>query len=606
MKKNVFAIITSLILLISMFASMPVIADTTTAEEIGGLDFYSITVHYENPVLVSLYKTKIEVENDKGKKTKVDVEYFYNTNAESEDGKYVNDKGEALTADKLVIPAGTKSIQNFYQTITDSDASSVIKSAMWYSKLPYKNAFLTHITNGSGICTTGKVDLFGITDVYDDAPYEHQNPNFKYADDGYALAAETDENGTQLKIDINGYLVDTANNIWKTSNGERVELYTQVPVIKKTGEFESLRKCPACNKRKPSSEKNAVWTCSCGQEVKGDPVTMVALSDTYEWVSFNDRIGENGKIVDIQTLEYDYMVTEEEYTNFLSSSENVLNMYRVKNTEDYDKAPKNAKYTTYVQTCLVDKEKTPDTYWSTDRQFTTDDIVRDENGYIAYGTPKVGTPVLNAKVKDITVEIDALGAQTYDDLASDPQQKNTITISINDCDYNANLYKQWFDEGLYTQEEYDELCRFVVGTAKSKTTRTEVNINKGEYKDDKEYGYSPTVASVSIGASAEILAKLPQSAKIYIDFDINEQQPEAAWDETYQKKMLYKEDGASSVINAKVTTLTDADKPVKKAPIAAQNDGGFPTWAIFAIAGGAVVIVAVVVVVIILLKKKKK
>ena len=224
MKKNVFAIITSLILLISMLASIPVIADTTTAEEIGGLDFYSITVHYENPVLVSLYKTKIEVENDKGKKTKVDVEYFYNTNAESEDGKYVNDKGEALTADKLVIPAGTKSIQNFYQTITDSDASSVIKSAMWYSKLPYKNAFLTHITNGSGICTTGKVDLFGITDVYDDAPYEHQNPNFKYADDGYALAAETDENGTQLKIDINGYLVDTANNIWKTSNGERVEM----------------------------------------------------------------------------------------------------------------------------------------------------------------------------------------------------------------------------------------------------------------------------------------------------------------------------------------------------------------------------------------------
>ena len=70
--------------------------------------------------------------------------------------------------------------------------------------------------------------------------------------------------------------------------------------------------------------------------------------------------------------------------------------------------------------------------------------------------------------------------------------------------------------------------------------------------------------------------------------------------------MLYKENGASSVINDKVTTLTDADKPVKKAPIAAQNDGGFPTWAIFAIAGGAVVIVAVVVVVIILLKKKKK
>ena len=51
MKKNVFAIITSLILLISMFASMPVIADTTTAEEIGGLDFYSITLYFIKPKL---------------------------------------------------------------------------------------------------------------------------------------------------------------------------------------------------------------------------------------------------------------------------------------------------------------------------------------------------------------------------------------------------------------------------------------------------------------------------------------------------------------------------------------------------------------------------
>ena len=60
---------------------------------------------------------------------------------------------------------------------------------------------------------------------------------------------------------------------------------------------------------------------------------------------------------------------------------------------------------------------------------------------------------------------------------------------MNDCEYNANLYKQWFDEGLYTQEEYDELCRLVVGTAQSKTTRTEVNINKGEYKNDKDEDY---------------------------------------------------------------------------------------------------------------------
>ena len=61
MKKKFFAIVTTLILVLSMFASVPVIADESNAEEIGGLDFYSITLHYENPVLVSYYETKIDV-----------------------------------------------------------------------------------------------------------------------------------------------------------------------------------------------------------------------------------------------------------------------------------------------------------------------------------------------------------------------------------------------------------------------------------------------------------------------------------------------------------------------------------------------------------------
>ena len=88
MKKKVFAIVTMLILVVSLFASVPVMADETATAEIGGLDFYSITVHYENPVLVSYYETKIEVVDEKGKTKKVDVKYFYNTDAESEDKKY--------------------------------------------------------------------------------------------------------------------------------------------------------------------------------------------------------------------------------------------------------------------------------------------------------------------------------------------------------------------------------------------------------------------------------------------------------------------------------------------------------------------------------------
>lgn len=89
----------------------------------------------------------------------------------------------------------------------------------------------------------------------------------------------------------------------------------------------------------------------------------------------------------------------------------------------------------YVKTVRVDSKKDSETYFNTDRVFDASDILKDEkNGYIIMGTPRIGTPVLNVSVKDITVELDALGTQLYDDVASDPQQKNTITLSINDCE----------------------------------------------------------------------------------------------------------------------------------------------------------------------------
>lgn len=577
MKKKVFAIVTMLILVVSLFASVPVMADEAATAEIGGLDFYSITVHYENPVLVSYYETKIEVVDEKGKTKKVDVKYFYNTDAESEDKKYeYTDKKSnvvSLTADKLVIPAK----DNFYQV----NAATNINSDFWYSKVPYSNAFLTHIVNGSAICTSSKIDLFGITKPYDDAPYEHKNPNIKYADDGYALATQTDANGNNLKIDVNGYLVDTNDNIWRTSNDERVELFTQIPVVKKTGEVTK----------------------------KGVPVTQIVLSDEYEWVPFNDRFDDKGKIVDIQTLEYMYMVDEAEFDAFLESDSNTLKLKRTADAAAYKAAPSKAKEIAYVTTCLVDKEKDSTTYWNKDRQFNQDDIVKDEMGFVAYSTPRIGTPLLNAKIKDITVEIDALGTKLYDDLASDPQQKNTITVSINDCEYNAKLYKQWFDEGLYTQAEYDALTKFVLGTAKSKTTRTEIDMDKANYKKQAEYGYSTTVASVSIGASADILAKIPASAKIFVGFAINEQQPEAAWNETYQKKMLTKDSATrgSTVISEKIDLLTDADKPVVKNNNTNADVATSVSYVvIIAIAAVAVVLVAAVVVIIIVVSKKKK
>ena len=65
MKKKIFATITALLILVSVFASVPVaLADDS---EIGGLDFYSITIHYNQEILVNYYETKVKVKNELAK-----------------------------------------------------------------------------------------------------------------------------------------------------------------------------------------------------------------------------------------------------------------------------------------------------------------------------------------------------------------------------------------------------------------------------------------------------------------------------------------------------------------------------------------------------------
>lgn len=574
MKKKIFATITALLILVSVFASVPVaLADDL---EIGGLDFYSITIHYNQEILVNYYETKVKVKNETGKTVTQDVKYFYNIDAETEEEKYIGKKDIAMKSDKLVIPAGLKSSGTFYQLST---TDGTIKNGLHYSKFPYAHAFITHIIDSSVLRTTSKIDLFGIVAPYDDAPYEHQNPNLQYAEDGYALANEKDSNGNNLKIDVNGYLIDTADSIWRTSNNERIELYTNIPIIRKTGQTRGNK-----------------------------PVTEVVDSDEMEWVPFNDRFDENGKIKNVKNMNYKYIITDEEYDAFLADeSQTVLKLHRAESDEAYNDAPAKGKMISYVKTVRVDSKKDSETYFNTDRVFDASDILKDEkNGYIIMGTPRIGTPVLNVSVKDITVELDALGTQLYDDVASDPQQKNTITLSINDCELNANLHKKWFDEGLYTEDEYKAKMTYVLGSAKSVTTRTEINTTKSEYKDTSEYGYSPTVKSISIGASEELLKNLPNNATIYVNFHISEHQPAAAFDEAYQKKFLLLDSSKqSSLLSEMLNLLTDADKPTPKQDNSSLSTG-FPTWAIIAIIAGAVVIIAVVVVIIVVTSKKKK
>ncbi len=536
MKKKFFAWIAALALSTSTFAS--ILPTAAAVDSVGGFDFYSITIRYSEEILVDY------------------------------DDDFTDSKNEY--SDTLVIGTGTPAKPGFFQV----QAEDKIVSDAYYSKVPKRNGFITHITDGSAIVSAEKINLFGVSDPYDDEPYVNQNPNIKYADDGYALAQEKDESGEHSKIDVNGYLVES-DMIWRTREDERVELFVQVPVVKKTGVI----------------KKN------------GDPETTIVASDNYEWIPLDQRLDENGKIANIQNLEYNYMATNDEYDAFLESDENELKLYRAADEDTFKKASRKAKDTAYAQTYLVKGND-----FSTDKTFTQDDIVRDANGFVTFASPKMGTPLSAVTIEEITIEIDALGTQLYDDINSDPQQKNTITLSLNECKYNAEMIKQWYDEALYTEEEYFAEKAFVLGTAKAETTRTEIETSKTKYKETNDIKYSPTVKSVKLDLNKDVLSNLPYTANIYLDFSISENQPAEAFDEAYQKDMLEGELDSNDV-----SLLTDADKPKANTPTNSADSfltkkilGPISGTGILIIGGGIIVVIAAVIVVIVALKDKKK
>lgn len=533
-KKFLTSILASALALSSLISVAPVNAAAT--DEVGGLDFYSITFHYENEILLEC------------------------------DEKDFNNKAKQELVDKLVIKAGAFDGGNFYQIQADGG----IESDCYYSRLPKKNTFITHITNGSAISSNEKISLFGYNNPYDAEPYKNQNPNIQYAEDGYALAKELDKDGNNLKIDQNGFIV-YSDNVWRTAEGKRVEPFIQIPVVKKTG---------AVNK-------------------KGVPETEVVLSNEYEWISFEERFDENGKIVNTKNLGYMYMLTKEEFEAFLADeSQTELKLYRAPDEETAEKAYRKSKNESYAVLCLVNSDPKNEADFATDKVFKNEDIVRDANGYVTFASPKMGTPLSTVKIVDVTVEIDALGAQLYDDLAQDPQQKNIIKVSLNDCGYNAEQYKKWYDEGLYTDEKYAELEVAILGSAKSQTTRTSIETNKSKYNDDLT---SPTTKSISLELNQDVLNSIPSSAQIYLDFTIGENQPAEAYNDDYKKKMV-----SDSLDSDIVYYLTEDDKPEAPASDATNKDSSSDYTTIIIIAAAAAVVVIAAVVIIVVVTKKKK
>ncbi|MBQ3847822.1 MAG: hypothetical protein II748_03095 [Clostridia bacterium] len=419
------------VLVLALILSLSVLPYAVFADgpDAGGLDFYSVTITYEEPIVVAYREVTAK---DKLVITK------YKSNGDPVYGKgYVF----ADPADSFVCRAGyaTKNAYTFYQekAAADSNFYEVVKSqgdeaSVRYTKVPYKWAYITSINDGAIIRTKSAVNFYGITAVRDDA--KNPNPNLTYNDKGYALAQETDASGAACILDDNGFILDS-NFIWHDSEGRRIEPFYQ------------------------DDEGNYVW---------------IPIADRYD--------ARTGRIMEIGDM----------------GGGIGAELFRVVVDYNADEKFDAADFATaeYNDPATV---------------FTVDNILRDNKDRLVRGSPVIGTPQTKAKIKSITIEIDALGSQLYSDAASDPQNKNTITLTVsNPKDY------------IEAAAQYGDTVGYVLGTVNSKTTKTEMDWSKND---------RTTPVSIPVDVDAETLAKLPELALLYLEFHIETKQDAAAYDE---------------------------------------------------------------------------
>ena len=634
MKKRICALTILLALVVSLFSAYLYAEEAVTTgatddstfkntdltpEGAGGLDFYSVTIHYEKPILVDYTYDKstksylFEVDGVSA----VSDEYIWRAGTTKNNGYYTNKSSKSAEF-------------NFYQ-LQSSDLN--IPALGHYSKVPYNYAYITYIQDGSIIKTKESVQFYGLTDPYDEGePYVNKNPNVEYNSDGYALDKNANEDGSFNRIDINGYVITNAGEnmdeyLWLDNEGQRIELFYQ--------------KCQ--------------YVCT-GRDEKGKlkySQDNIKFIESFVMIPFEKRFDENGKIKNVSSIRVLQYVSNEEMDAFLANVEAMLDAdptsvspqnpqilefhvatdeeemaELIANKKSY-KFPKN-NYT-YNQKYKISKvdlaataaaqaaaeaeataapvEYEDSVYYSKNTSFTMDNILR-VNDFLAYGTPMVGEPKLDVKIKDISVEIDAVGAQLYDNPEDDPQNQNTIVISLNDFELNCLAKKAALDEGYLTQEKYDEFSSMILGTVHSKTTSTEVNFDKNNLKTDAEgnpidgTNYKSTVQSIYLNLDEETIAKIPETATIFLNFHIKTHQAEDAFDLSQCKTGT----GKKSTLVAE--NANKYNRPAEKVPVPDENKtetSGLPLGALIGIiAGAAAVVIAVVVVIIVLAKKKKK
>ena len=467
--KKVFALLLTVAVIVT---SLAIPAAAATEKVAGGLDFYSVTVHYSAPVVVSYESVK--------KSDKVEMVDVYGNKVLDEDGDPVIVTGYVFSeaVDKYTISAAefamrnsdgdeiTNQVLDYNETALKTtkkapvqwerrfNAINVSELDINSNNLVYNNNFgISNITDNTVIGINDAASMYGVQELYDDAG--NRNPNFAF--DGTYF---TDVTGA--KIDDNGYIIDD-NNIWHNYEDKRVELF-----------------------------------------VKAD-------DGSYVWVSPANRTDENGRVVNYSKMTNADLVDK----GVLSVPASLTSEKEIKDWKE-----ELCRFETFViaypddKTSLTEAERAD--YDSASRVITEADIetmmVMGEEMYVN-GTPELGTPKTSYTISKITIELDAMGESMAADVASDPQQANEIYLTTGDIyanvksalDYIAENPNKTYTDGIF------------IGVAKSVTTKTEM-------KDEE--GIPSTVKSVDVALEEEVA--IPANGAIYLTFKIGQLQPDAA------------------------------------------------------------------------------
>lgn len=582
-----------LVLTIAVLASSFVMPSVTAAEttDIGGLDFYSITFHYSKPTVVG-YELKErdkldengEVVIKKGEPVKEKylafaepVDSFTIKVSESVKDQIINSafELEILDPNTTTKNSANTPVMNFYSAVMGFG----VVSKLQYTRYPTPVAGITNISDGSILKIKDTDYICGIDELYD--ANGERNPNLAIDDKGYFIDTVTGN-----RVDDNGFVLD-ANNLWHENDGVRVEPFAEGPDGKLT------------------------WIPLDVRVADGKVMALSDISGAYliekgilpEYPAYDKAVDYDGNNRVTKADQKAYDAAKSNYENNAS-----IKVYRIKTDANDDK-----KITKDEIAAIDDFNK----------KFTEDDIELFFKPGETVGTKNIGTPVegalkMNATIESITIEIDALGAQLYDDVTKDPQQNNTITLTIGNTQSNIKLA----EEIVAKNPKKINNSGSVIGTAKSVTTKTSLNLTEGAEK---------TTKSITLDATPEALALLRNGAAVYLNFGIKTtQNAEIASLKDYcvpsnvyfdgeklytpdeyealkgaEKKLCVKQE--SIVAQFSVPLMTEAQ--LADVPSANEDDGDSlfnQTWFIITLIAAGVVIIVIVVVVIVLSKKKKK